>query len=73
MMSLNLIIWIGALIVTFLVFTWLIKIVKATISTAISIAIIVLILQLLFGIGPEQLWQQIVELPQFVWQMVTGN
>ena len=72
-MSLNLVIWIAALIVAFLVFTWLIKIVKATVSTAISIAIIVLILQLLFGIGPQQLWQQILEIPQVVWQKVTGN
>lgn len=72
-MPLNLIIWIAAIVVAILVFTWLIKIVKATISTAISIAIVVLILQLLFGIGPQELWQQIVQLPQLVWQMVNGE
>ena len=72
-MTLNLIIWIAAVVVAFLVFTWLIKVVKATISTAVCIAIIVLILQLLFGIGPQQLWQQIVQIPEVVWQMVTGH
>lgn len=72
-MTLSLIIWIAAVVVAFLVFTWLIKVVKATVSMAISIAIIVLILQLLFGIGPQQLWQQILQIPELVWRMVTGK
>ncbi|OKH35983.1 hypothetical protein NIES2119_18460 [[Phormidium ambiguum] IAM M-71] len=67
-MPAELIVLIAALIVTFLVFTWLIKVVKATIQTAITIALIVLILQLIFGIGPSQLWQKIIELPQIIWQ-----
>ena len=72
-MPVDLIIWIGALIVAGLVLTWLLKVVKATIITAISVAIIILILQLAFGIGPDRLWQQIVQIPQIVWQMVTGK
>ncbi|MGA9382082.1 MAG: hypothetical protein WBV73_25255 [Phormidium sp.] len=67
-MPVQLIVLIAALIVTFLVFTWLIKVVKATLQTALTIAIIVLILQLIFGIGPTQLWQKITELPQLIWQ-----
>lgn len=67
-MSTTVILLIAALIVTFLVFTWLIKVVKATLQTALTIAIIVLILQLIFGIGPSQLWQKIIELPQIIWQ-----
>ncbi|MFB2939080.1 hypothetical protein ACE1B6_27825 [Aerosakkonemataceae cyanobacterium BLCC-F154] len=67
-MSTTVILLIAALIVTFLVFTWLIKVVKATLQTALTIAIIVLILQLIFGIGPTQLWQKIIELPQLIWQ-----
>ena len=70
-MPVELIVLIAALIVTFLVFTWLIKVVKATIQTALTIAIIVLILQLIFGIGPTQLWQKITELPQIIWQQPT--
>ncbi len=72
-MSLELIISVVALVVAGLVFTWLFKVVKATLSTAISIAIIVLILQLAFGIGPQELGQQIIQIPQAVWQKVTGN
>jgi predicted PurR-regulated permease PerM len=63
-MSLELVILIGALVVTWLVFQWLIKVVKTSIGTAIAIAVVVLILQLAFGIGPQQLWEQIINLPQ---------
>lgn len=72
-MPIDLIIWIAAIVVAGLVFTLLVKVVKATIKTAITIAIIVLILQLCFGIGPNQLWQQIIYIPQAFWQAVTDK
>lgn len=50
---------IGAIIVTFLVFGWLLKVVKTTVKTALLVAFVLLALQLLFGIGPGTLWQQI--------------
>ncbi|WP_204102222.1 MULTISPECIES: hypothetical protein [Spirulina sp. CCY15215] len=68
-MSINLIILIAAIIVTWLVFTWLIKIVKVSIKTALTIAAIVLILQLVFGIGPKDLWEQILQLPETIQKM----
>ncbi|HEY9617381.1 MAG TPA: hypothetical protein V6C64_11100 [Microcoleaceae cyanobacterium] len=69
----NLILVIAAIVISVLVFTWLVKIVKATIGTAILIAAIVLVLQLVFGIGPSQLWEQISQVPQTVWNLVTGG
>lgn len=60
----NLIILVAALVVSVLVFTALIRLVKTTFTTALAIAAIVLILQLGFGIGPAQLWDQIIHLPQ---------
>lgn len=63
----------AAIVITFLVFTWLIKVVKATLSTALTIAAIVLVLQLLFGIGPDQLWAQVSQIPHMVWNLVTGR
>ncbi len=63
---------VAAIVVAFLVFTWLIKIVRMTIGTALSIAVIVLIL-LAFGIGPAQLWQELTHLAQSAWQLVTGG
>ncbi|MBD1904776.1 hypothetical protein NDI37_19465 [Funiculus sociatus GB2-A5] len=72
-MPVDLIIFIAAIIVSWLIFTLLVKVVKASISTAILVAAIVLILQLFFGIGPQDLWQQVTQLPQTLWQLVTGK
>ena len=72
-MPIELIILIAALIVSWLVFTALVKVVKTTVSTAITIAAIVLILQLIFGVAPQELWQQITQLPQILWNLVTGK
>ena len=72
-MPVDLIIFIAAIIVSWLIFTLLVKVVKASISTAILVAAIVLILQLFFGIGPQDLWQQVTQLPQTLWQLVTSK
>ncbi len=69
----NIILLIAALVVSFLIFTWLIKVVKATVGTAVVIALIVLAVQIFFGIGPEQLWQQIQALWQGVWRSLSGG
>jgi hypothetical protein len=53
---------IASLLVAFLVFAWLLRVVKATIGTALAIAAIVLGLQLFFGVGPQELWLQVSQL-----------
>ncbi|MGF1491495.1 MAG: hypothetical protein ACFBSC_03375 [Microcoleaceae cyanobacterium] len=53
-MSLELIIFLAALLVSWLVFTWFIQVLKASISTALAVAAIILVLQLWFGIGPQE-------------------
>lgn len=72
-MPVELIILIAALVVSWLVFTALIKVVKTTVTTAIAIAGIILILQLVFGIGYQDLWEQITQIPQLLWNLVTGG
>jgi hypothetical protein len=69
----NYILLVAAIAISILVFTWLIKVVKATIGTAILVAAIVLILQLVFGIGPDQILQQISQLFQGLWHLIVGN
>ncbi|MGP1386942.1 MAG: hypothetical protein ACTS2F_25520 [Thainema sp.] len=69
-MSVDVIILIAALVVSFLVFTWLLKIVKTTLSTAVAIALILLLIQIVFGIGPVDLWQQGTALLQNLWESV---
>jgi hypothetical protein len=68
-MPLQLIVSIAAIVITWLVFTWLIKVFKASIATALSIAAIVLGLQLWFGVAPDQLKQEIISLPQTILQL----
>ncbi|MGK7891648.1 MAG: hypothetical protein AB4042_20150 [Leptolyngbyaceae cyanobacterium] len=63
----NLIILIAALVISFLLFTWLIRVVKATVTTAFAIALLVLLLQLFFGIGPQDIWNEVTTL----WQQIT--
>ena len=48
-----------AIVVAFLVFTWLIKVMRATFRTALLVALILLTLQLIFGIGPQALWENL--------------
>jgi hypothetical protein len=66
----DLVILTGAIIITYLVFIALIKIIKTSLTTAISIALLVLLLQLIFGIRPEQLWQQLKELPDILRSLI---
>lgn len=64
---------IAALIISFLIFTWLLKVVRATITTALTVAFIVLLIQLFFGIGPTDLWNQIIMLWQGAMQVLTNS
>ncbi|MEM9265687.1 MAG: hypothetical protein AAGA46_09195 [Cyanobacteria bacterium P01_F01_bin.13] len=50
---------VGAIAISILVFTWLIKVVKATLKTAFLAALILLALQIFFGIGPTAIWETI--------------
>lgn len=55
----EIVIVIGAVLVSILVFTWLLRVARATFRTAVGVAIILLALQLLFGIGPQTLWESV--------------
>ena len=70
-MSAELIIFVAALVVSVLLFTWLLRVAKSTLRTAVVIAGIVLLLQLLFGIGPQDLFQEVVRLLDLGWEQVS--
>lgn len=69
----NLILLGAAIVISVLVFTWLVNIVKATVSTALIIAAIVFALHFILGIGPDKLLQEITQIIQFLWQLVLGK
>lgn len=70
-MSVELIIFVAALVVSVLLFAWLMRVAKSTLRTAVIIAGIVLLLQLLFGIGPQDLFQEVVRLLELGWEQVS--
>lgn len=65
----EILITVGAIAISGLVLRWLISVLKVTVGTAIKIALIVFLLQLFFGIGPDRLGEQ----AQFVWSQVTRH
>lgn len=67
-MSIELIVLIASVVITWLIFTWVLKVLKASLTTAITIAAILLILQLAFGIQYQTIWQEIIKYPEFIWQ-----
>lgn len=72
-MSIELIILLASMLVTWLVFTWLVKVLKVTIGTAFVIAVIFLILQIVFGINNKEIWSQIINLPQTLLDLIFGR
>lgn len=54
----ELVIVIGILLIALWVFTGLLKVVRATVRTAILIAVVLLVVVVL-GIGPQTVWEQI--------------
>lgn len=63
---------IGAIVIAGLVFLLLVRIVRATIKTALFVALIVFGLQML-GIGPDRVMQQVVQIGQDLWQLIPGK
>ncbi len=61
-MSSELITVIAGVIITWLIFTWFIKVFQASLKTALTIAIILFCLQMFFGIRYQQVWQEFSKL-----------
>ena len=61
-MSIEIITIIAGAIITWILFTWFIKVFQASIKTAITIALILFCLQIFFGIRYQQVWQEFSKL-----------
>ncbi|ALF55908.1 hypothetical protein BCD64_03795 [Nostoc sp. MBR 210] len=60
---------IPTLIIAWIVFTILWKVVKTTVSNALTIAAIIILLQVGFGITPMDIWHQIIQFTQTLSQI----
>jgi hypothetical protein len=61
------------LIVAWILFAILWKVVKTTFKTALTMAMILILLQIGFGITPQDIWNQILQLPQILSQISGGK
>ena len=52
------------LIIAWLIFTWMVQVLKASVSTAFTIGILLLVLQIFFGIHYEQILQEFNKIAQ---------
>ncbi|WP_267383202.1 hypothetical protein [Cyanobacterium sp. uoEpiScrs1] len=69
-MPINLIVLIASLLITWLVFNWTTKVIKASVTTAFMIVAIVMALQITLGISPQQLWDQILSFPKIIQELL---
>lgn len=65
-MPMQLIILVAAIVISWLLFTALVKVIKTTVSTALMVAVIFFAAQILFGVKPIELWQEVTTLPQTI-------
>lgn len=63
------VLFVAAIAVSLLLVTLLFRILKAGLGLIVLILAIVIILQYMFGISPEQLWSQIGNIPQDALQL----
>ncbi|QSJ17166.1 hypothetical protein JYQ62_36935 [Nostoc sp. UHCC 0702] len=64
---------IPTLIVAWIVFVILWKILKTTVSYAFTIAAILVLLNVGFGITPQDIWHQVMQIAQTVKQISVGK
>ena len=52
----------AVILILFAIFSWLLKLVKTTVKTFLLVVFVVLALYVVFGIGPEVVWEQLQNL-----------
>lgn len=55
----EIIITLTVLLIFFVIFSWLLKLVQTTVKTVLLAGFVVLALYFVFGIGPEAIWEQL--------------
>ena len=66
----SIVLLIAALVVSLLVFAFLVKVFRAAIGAAIAIAIVVFAVQFFFGISPNRVMQEVNGLWENLWQHI---
>ena len=72
-MSLEIIIPIAAAIILLLLFTWIIKVFKVTIKTVLIVGVILILLQIIFGVNSQEVIQEMINIVERIQQLILGN
>jgi heme A synthase len=72
-MSIEIIISIAAVIILWLLFTWSIKVFKASIKTLLVILAIFFLVQIVFGINSQQIIQEVIRMVNYIKQLILGK
>ena len=72
-MSVEIIIPIAAVIVLLLILAWLFKVLKASVKTILTIAAILIVLQVAFGINSQELIQEILQIIDRLLQFISNQ
>ncbi|MBN3960934.1 hypothetical protein [Nostoc sp. NMS8] len=64
---------IATLIIAWIVFIILWKLLKATLKSALTIAAILILLNISFGITPQDIWQHVTQFAQTISQIQSGK
>lgn|GEM_PF-2037351 len=71
LMSLEIIIPIAAVIILFLLLTWIIKVFKITIKTVLIVVAILILLQIIFGINSQEVIQEVLNIVEQIKQLIS--
>ncbi|GAB4542895.1 MAG: hypothetical protein Tsb0014_36060 [Pleurocapsa sp.] len=68
--SVELIITIAAIVIIWIVFSWSIQVLKVSIKTALTLGAILIILQIVFGIKSQEIWQETGKIIENIGQFI---
>jgi len=69
----EIIIPIAAIVVLWLMFTWSVKVFKASVKTLLAIAAILILLQIGFDVSSQQIFQELIHLINRLLEIILGN
>ncbi|MBD1850065.1 hypothetical protein [Leptolyngbya sp. FACHB-711] len=69
----NTILFVGAIVILFLLIGFLLKVVRAAITTAIGIVLIVLVLQFGFGVEVQDVWGEVNNIWENILRLLRRN
>lgn len=69
----NTILFVGAIVILFLLIGFLLKVVRAAITTAIGIVLIVLVLQFGFGVEVQDVWGEVNNVWENILRLLRRN